>query len=230
MNIYMKLVKVQNELKAPKGQYNSFGKYAYRNQEDILEAVKPILLQYGLTLFMKDEIILIGDRYYVKATCVLVDVENGETIENHASARESIDKKGMDDSQITGSTSSYARKYALNGMFLIDDTKDADTDEFQKRTKEEKTDTYSKPSYPNNNQSSNQNNYQGSNNPASAKQLNFMKSKINEFAKAKGLNEEQKEQFIHEKILIKFGLTSLDQVTSKIASGVINALTEKQEG
>jgi hypothetical protein len=135
MNIYLKLVKVQNELKAPKGQYNSFGKYHYRNQEDILEALKPLLLQHGLTLIIKDSIELVGDRYYVKATCVLIDTENGETLENTALARESVDKKGMDDSQITGSTSSYARKYALNGLFLIDDTKDADTDEFTAKTK-----------------------------------------------------------------------------------------------
>lgn len=135
MSIYSKLVQVQNELKAPKGQYNSFGKYNYRNQEDILEAVKPLLLKHNLTLMIKDTIELIGERYYIKATCVLIDTESGETLENTALARESEDKKGMDASQVTGSTSSYARKYALNGLFLIDDTKDADTDEFQTRTK-----------------------------------------------------------------------------------------------
>jgi hypothetical protein len=125
-NIYAKLISVQNELKAPKSQYNSFGKYSYRNQEDILEAVKPLLLKHNLSLFLKDEITLIGDRYYLKATCILIDTETSETVENTALARESESKKGMDDSQVTGSTSSYARKYALNGLFLIDDTKDAD--------------------------------------------------------------------------------------------------------
>lgn len=129
MKIYQKLIKTQNELKAPKGQYNKFGKYNYRSCEDILEAVKPILLKNGLTLFIRDEIEQIGERYYIKAICTLVDIETGSTIEASAMARESLDKKGMDSSQVTGATSSYARKYALNGLFLIDDTKDFDTDE-----------------------------------------------------------------------------------------------------
>jgi hypothetical protein len=121
----MSLVKIQNELKAPKSQFNAFGKYKYRNCEDILEALKPLLLKYNATLVVFDEIVLIGERYYVKATASFVC--NNEGYFNTAYARESLDKKGMDDSQITGTASSYARKYALNGLFLIDDTKDADS-------------------------------------------------------------------------------------------------------
>lgn len=132
MTIQEKLLSVQSELKAPKGQYNSFGKYNYRNCEDILEAVKPLLKKANLTLTINDEIVLIGDRYYVKATATVSD---GETsISTSAFAREAETKKGMDDSQITGATSSYARKYALNGLFAIDDTKDADTGEYTKKT------------------------------------------------------------------------------------------------
>ena len=126
MSIYAKLIKVQNDLKAPKNQYNSFGKYSYRNCEDICESVKPLLLANGLAMFISDNIELIGDRYYIKAIVTVVDTETGETLTNSALAREEENKKGMDSSQVTGSTSSYARKYALNGMFLIDDTKDSD--------------------------------------------------------------------------------------------------------
>lgn len=131
MGIYEKLSSIQEELKAPKNAYNSFGKYNYRSCEDILEGLKPVLKKYKATLFISDSLELIGDRYYVKAAVRLVDIETGETVENTAYAREELDKKGMDWSQITGATSSYARKYALNGMFLIDDTADSDTDEYQ---------------------------------------------------------------------------------------------------
>lgn len=131
-NINIKLAQIQNKLKAPKGQLNSFGKYKYRSAEDILEAVKP-LLSGSLSLTLSDEITLVGERYYVKAIATLSDGEN--EINTIAFARESFDKKGMDDSQITGATSSYARKYALNGLFCIDDTKDADTDEFNNQIK-----------------------------------------------------------------------------------------------
>jgi len=132
MNIYEKLLAIQTELKAPKNQFNSFGKYSYRSAEDILEALKPLCSKYGAVLFLKDKINNINERYYVEATAILVDVEKPEDkIEVTASARESQDKKGVDDSQITGATSSYARKYALNGLFNIDDTKDADTDNFK---------------------------------------------------------------------------------------------------
>ena len=120
-----KLTEVQRNLKANKSKYNSFGKYRYRSCEDILEAVKPLL--EGVTLVISDEVVLVGDRYYIKATAVIKDVETGETESSTAYAREPLDKKGMDESQITGTASSYARKYALNGLLCIDDTKDADT-------------------------------------------------------------------------------------------------------
>lgn len=129
MGVYEKLMQVQSELKAPKNQYNSFGKYNYRSCEDILEGVKPLLLKVKATLTISDEIVQVADRIYVKATSTFTDIENGETITNSAYAREANDKKGMDESQVTGATSSYARKYCLNGLLCIDDTKDADTDE-----------------------------------------------------------------------------------------------------
>ena len=161
MGIYEKLSKVQEELKAPKGQYNSFGKYKYRSCEDILEAVKPILIKNKLSMQISDELVVIGEstpttynevyydkdlkrenertvisgnqRYYIKATVTLLDIEDNSTMSNTAYAREEEYKKGMDGSQITGTASSYARKYALNGLFLIDDTKDADTEEYAKQ-------------------------------------------------------------------------------------------------
>ena len=153
MNIYEKLLKAQVELKAPKGQYNSFGKYKYRSCEDILEALKPVLDKLKLTLFISDEIVEVGGSYklekkdetvetvgrkYVKATITLVNIEKpDEIIKTSALAREEETKKGMDGSQITGASSSYARKYALNGMFMIDDTKDSDST--NTHGKEEKT-------------------------------------------------------------------------------------------
>lgn len=125
ISIHHKLLKIQSELKAPKNQINSFGNYKYRNAEDILEAIKPLLLKYDLVCIISDQTFNIGDRYYVKATVTIID---GQTeITTSAYARESEIKKGMDEAQITGAASSYARKYALNGMFLIDDTKDADS-------------------------------------------------------------------------------------------------------
>lgn len=128
--IYAALMAVQSELKAPKGQKNTFGNYSYRSAEDILEAVKPLLKENGLYLNISDEVVLIGDRYYVKATVTAVDIATGEAASSTAFAREAAEKKGMDASQVTGATSSYARKYALNALFGIDDTKDADTDEY----------------------------------------------------------------------------------------------------
>jgi hypothetical protein len=127
-----KLQEIQHRLKAPKGQYNSFGKYKYRSCEDILEAVKPILYEVGCTLTLSDDVVLIGDRYYIKATAHLKGEDTNEVVV--AYAREENEKKGVDGSQITGTASSYARKYALNGLFCIDDTKDADTDEYANQT------------------------------------------------------------------------------------------------
>lgn len=130
-NIYLKLMAIQKELKAPKNLKNSFGNYYYRNAESILEALKPLEVKYKVITVLSDEIVEIGGRVYVKAIASLIDAENdNETITVTAYAREAETKKGMDDAQVTGATSSYARKYALNGLFLLDDTKDADTDEY----------------------------------------------------------------------------------------------------
>ena len=120
------LLQIQSELKAPKGQFNAYGKYKYRSCEDILEAVKPILKKCNCTLLLSDSLVYIGDRYYIKATATLINAE-GKSVSTEAYAREEETKKGMDASQITGASSSYARKYALNGLLCIDDNKDSDT-------------------------------------------------------------------------------------------------------
>lgn len=138
MKLSEKLTNIQNELKAPKNMYNSFGKYKYRNLESILECVKPLLVKHRCSLTISDTVQAVGDRVYIVATAVLGDLDSDETVTVTAMARESVAKKGMDDSQVTGATSSYARKYCMNGLFLIDDTKDADTDEFQNQTTKEK--------------------------------------------------------------------------------------------
>lgn len=132
MTIHEKMMKIQTTLKAPKNLVNSFGNYKYRNAEGILEAVKPLLAENKLSMYISDDVQAVNDRVYVKATVSIFDIETGESVMATASAREALNKKGMDDSQITGTASSYARKYALNGIFLLDDTKDADTDENQK--------------------------------------------------------------------------------------------------
>ena len=124
---FKKLINIQQKLKAPKGQYNSFGKYAYRSCEDILEALKPILADEQCAIVLSDEVRQIGERYYIVATAKLYDHEGNVVAQNTALAREETEKKGMDGSQITGASSSYARKYALNGLFGIDDNKDSDT-------------------------------------------------------------------------------------------------------
>lgn len=135
MELFKKLIKVQMELKAPKNQRNSFGNYNYRSAEDILEALKPILAKHDATVFLSDKIVVKENLWtYAEATATFVDIETGDSISSNGYAREAETKKGMDPSQITGSASSYARKYALNGLLLIDDTKDADTDEQHRQT------------------------------------------------------------------------------------------------
>jgi hypothetical protein len=129
MEIYEKLLNIQNELTVNKDLFNSFGKYNYRSCESILEKVKPLCLKYKVVLSITDEIKLIGDRYYVEAKANLFDIESCQATSAKAYAREAVEKKGMDESQITGSASSYARKYALSGMFALDDGKDADSDD-----------------------------------------------------------------------------------------------------
>lgn len=125
-NVYIKLVNIQSTLKAPKSQFNSFGKYNYRSCEDILEGLKSILKEEKALVILDDNIVQIGNRFYVEATATLIDAETGEKVSTKALAREDETKKGMDLAQVTGSVSSYARKYALNGLFCIDDTKDSD--------------------------------------------------------------------------------------------------------
>ena len=124
--IYEKLAAIQAELHSPKSEYNQFGKYSYRTAEAILEAVKPFLKAQGCVLNCTDDLLLVGDRYYIKATAIITAVEDGSQVSTTAWAREEIDKKGMDQSQVTGASSSYARKYALNGLLAIDNTPDSD--------------------------------------------------------------------------------------------------------
>ena len=131
LSLQESLVVIQSKLKAPKGQFNSFGKYNYRSAEDILEAVKPLLAEHNVVLNMSDRVELIGARYYIVCTAKVIKGE--EEIISEGRAREDESKKGMDGAQVTGASSSYARKYALNGLFCIDDTKDADTDEYAKQ-------------------------------------------------------------------------------------------------
>ena len=129
MTLIEKLSKIQQELKAPKNLFNKFGGYSYRNAEGILEAFKPYEGKYKVSLVVSDNVMAVGDRVYITATARLYDCESNESIGVSANAREQETKKGMDEAQITGAASSYARKYALNGLFLLDDTKDPDTDE-----------------------------------------------------------------------------------------------------
>ena len=144
-NIVSKLINIQSKLVCGKSQYNSFGGYSYRSCEDILEAAKPLLEEEGLAIILNDEIIQINDRYYVKATATLWDTETNVSLCSTAYAREEESKKGMDASQVTGAASSYARKYALNGLFAIDDVKDSDTTNTHEKTtvnpQKEKTNT-----------------------------------------------------------------------------------------
>lgn len=135
MTVYKKLFEVQMELKAPKNQRNTFGNYNYRSAEDILEALKPVLKNHNATVFISDKIVVKENLWtYAEATATFVDIETGESVSSNGYAREAETKKGMDASQITGSASSYARKYALNGLFLIDDAVDPDSDSHQKLT------------------------------------------------------------------------------------------------
>lgn len=138
MSLREKLMRIQVELKAPKNLYNSFGKYKYRNAEGIQEALKPMEKTYNVTTILTDEMIDISGRIYVKAIATIMDCDSEDSISTTAYAREADAKKGMDEAQITGATSSYARKYALNALFLLDDTKDVDSEEYQAQAKAEK--------------------------------------------------------------------------------------------
>lgn len=186
MNIYEKLSNIQSELKCNKSQYNSFGKYKYRSCEDILEALKPIVAKNKATLILSDELVNIGERYYIKSIATLYDIENNnEQVWNTAYAREEAEKKGMDGSQITGTASSYARKYALNGLFNIDDTKDADTDEFAMQGNDKVTDTEARVIY------------------GLIKDQNRDLNKFLEYFKIKNTNELTKAQYVEALKMIK---------------------------
>lgn len=194
MSVYLKLQNIQEKLKAPKNQFNSFGKYNYRNCEDILEGVKPLIRENGCVLIIKDEIQVIGERYYVKATVKLIDVETKEEVISEALAREEESKKGMDGSQVTGASSSYARKYALNGLFAIDDTKDSDTTNITEKQPFKAKSTSQNPNVINDNQ---------------IKRL---------YAIANGRNDLAKE------IIAKYGYTSSKEILTKDYDAIIKDL------
>ena len=137
LTLRAKLMHIQAELKAPKNLFNKFGNYSYRNAEGIQEALKPLEVKYGVMVTLIDNLDMVGDRVYVKAVATIYDTESDDSISAWAYAREAETKKGMDDAQVTGATSSYARKYALNGLFLLDDTKDIDSEEYQAQSKAE---------------------------------------------------------------------------------------------
>lgn len=195
-----KLIHIQKVLKAPKGQYNSFGKYKYRSAEDILEAVKPLNAEQGLLLTLADEPVLVGNWNYIKATATITDGKESQSVT--AYARESETKKGMDHSQITGTASSYARKYALNGLYLIDDTKDAETDQYH------------------NQNNVTQNTQQ--NNRITQQQVGHLKSKVIQFAKARN----QTEQAVYNVLKI----TDVTQLSRTQADAVIKQLDIWLEG
>lgn len=144
-NVYTKLLTIQAELNVPKNAYNKFGGYNYRNCESILEAIKPFLKKYNVALLVTDALEQVGDRFYIKATAKLVDAESGESVENSAYAREPFDVKGMSPAQVTGASSSYARKYALGGLLALDDNKDPDTEEYHEQQKNAPTEKKAAP-------------------------------------------------------------------------------------
>lgn len=179
-----KLLNIQRDLKAPKGQYNDFGKYSYRNAEDIMEALKPLLIGNNTVCYCKDDYIeQIGERYYLVATIVFADVETDEEITVKARAREEENKKGMDGSQITGAASSYARKYALSGLFLIDDNKDADSNEYHKQNDQQKLKQQGQQQQQGNQQAQGQNQVRYIDNT----QYQEINDLINDIAKIKGM-------------------------------------------
>lgn len=207
-NLTQKLINVQKELKVPKGQRNDFGNYNYRSAEDILNAVKTLNAEQGLLLTITDEAQLIGDWHYIKATATITDGKDSITVS--ASARESETKKGMDSSQITGAASSYARKYALNGLYCIDDTKDADTNEYQNQNKNQTQNNQPKQQTSNNQQ------------VASDKQLNFIKKLIKD-----NVNEKYNEQQLHHLLKERIKTSNdLENFTPQEASAAIKFLNK----
>lgn len=200
VTIYKKLLNIQKELNVPKGQYNEFGGYSYRNAEDILNAIKPLLWENECTAFFRKDVIeQVGDRYYLVATFDFVDISTGEKITVEARAREEEKKKGMDASQITGAASSYARKYALNGIFLIDDAKDADTNDYQKQQKQG-ANTKQQKQYINDNQ------------------LQQIYNSINQLAQMTN----QKPDIVASGILVRYNINDFRAVPSRYFNEVVN--------
>ena len=204
MGIIDKLAVIQQELCAPKSQFNQYGKYNYRSCEDILEGLKPCLKNAGCALTISDELVVIGERYYVKATATLYDAEIGSKIENVAYAREEETVKGMSSSQITGAASSYARKYALNGLFCIDDVKDADTrDNRQKEAKAQKQ--------------------------AEAEQKVIENQLINEVKVKVLIDKCQNENVPVEKILKLYKVDAIEKITEKMFRNIIDNFEKIKE-
>lgn len=218
MTIFEKLSAVQTELKAPKGQYNSYGKFKYRSCEDILEAVKPLCAANKAIVMLSDKVEQIGDRFYIKAFVTFRDLESDAEIVSTAYAREDESKKGMDGSQVTGATSSYARKYALNGLFCIDDTKDADTDEMQRQTTQRRQ-------------------TQEINNPTAADVERIAAETAAQLSAPKMIDNQQaariqalaKEKgFVGAKILKRYKVDSLNKLTASQAESCIKSLEATQ--
>ena len=205
MTVHEKLMKIQTMLKAPKNLYNSYGGFSYRNAEGIYEAVKPLLNQLNMTLIINDSVQNVGTKNYIKATAYLTDCETGEQLFSCALAREAETKKGMDDSQITGTASSYARKYALNGLFLLDDTKDEDSDECRKYKENKSKAESAEPTQP------------ATFKPATAQQIH----KINEYIMAyAGMCEGASEGDIWNTLKKKYGFTKQSEISKELADQI----------
>lgn len=208
-SVIKKLMEIQQELKVPKSQRNTFGNYNFRNCEDIMEASKPICKKYNCVLICSDELIQINERYYVKATATLYDIETGESISATSEAREEETKKGMDSSQITGASSSYARKYALNGLLQLDDNKDADTNEYTKVTKTETKATKgtTKPA-------------KKDEEPANPKTITDAQKKLINTLLSKQEDREQAKKDLY----AKFNITTIKDISSDLAKQMIESL------
>ena len=205
MAVHEKLKEIQAALKAPKNLYNSYGGFSYRNAEGIYEAVKPLLNQLNMTLIINDSVQNVGTKNYIKATAYLTDCETGEQLFSCALAREAETKKGMDDSQITGTASSYARKYALNGLFLLDDTKDEDSDECRKYKENKSKAESAEPTQP------------AAFKPATAQQIH----KINEYIMAyAGICEGASEGDIWNTLKKKYGFTKQSDISKELADQI----------
>ena len=205
MAVHEKLKEIQTMLKAPKNLYNSYGGFSYRSAEGIYEAVKPLLNQLYMTLIINDSVQNVGTKNYIKATAYLTDCETGEQLFSCALAREAETKKGMDDSQITGTASSYARKYALNGLFLLDDTKDEDSDECRKYKENKSKAESAEPTQP------------AAFKPATAQQIH----KINEYIMAyAGMCEGASEGDIWNTLKKKYGFTKQSEISKELADQI----------